>query len=142
MKKDVLILGGSGRFGRQAAEAFWNAGWHVRLFDRKSDDLTEAARGAHTIVNAWNPAYPEWPAQLPGLTRAVIAAARTSGARVVLPGNVYVFGPDCPAPWGADSPRRANNPLGRLRIEMEQAYRDAGVPTLILRAGSPSARRS
>ncbi len=135
MKNDVLILGGTGRFGRQAAEAFWNAGWRVRLFDRHAGDLMKAARGADVIVNAWNPAYPDWAAQVPGLTRSVIAAARSSGARVILPGNVYVFGPDCPAPWGADSPHRATNPLGRVRIEMEQAYHDAGVPTLILRAG-------
>ncbi len=135
MTKDALILGATGRFGRHAAEAFWNAGWRVRLFDRHADDLTEAAQGADVIVNAWNPAYPDWAAQVPGLTRAVIEAARSSGARVILPGNVYVFGPDCPVPWGADSPHRAINPLGRVRIEMEQAYRDAGVPTLILRAG-------
>ena len=29
MSKNVLMLGASGRFGRHAAEAFWNAGWQV-----------------------------------------------------------------------------------------------------------------
>ncbi|SNT34623.1 hypothetical protein [Antarctobacter heliothermus] len=55
----VLILGGNGRFGRNAAEAFWNAGWRIRLFDRAEDDLAQAAQGADVIVNGWNPAYPD-----------------------------------------------------------------------------------
>jgi NAD(P)-dependent dehydrogenase (short-subunit alcohol dehydrogenase family) len=46
MQNTALILGSTGRFGRAAAEAFWNAGWRVRTFDRRSDDLPEAARGA------------------------------------------------------------------------------------------------
>ena len=45
MQQTVLILGGTGRFGRAAAEAFWNAGWRVRVFDRKTDRLPEAADG-------------------------------------------------------------------------------------------------
>jgi NAD(P)-dependent dehydrogenase (short-subunit alcohol dehydrogenase family) len=42
MQQTVLILGGNGRFGRATAEAFWNAGWRVRVFDRKTDRLPEA----------------------------------------------------------------------------------------------------
>ena len=34
MSDTALILGASGRFGSHAAEAFWNAGWRVRIFDR------------------------------------------------------------------------------------------------------------
>ncbi|MFZ7091185.1 epimerase [Primorskyibacter sp. 2E233] len=135
MTGTALILGGSGRFGRNAAEAFWNAGWRVTLFNRATEDLTQAAQGADVIVNGWNPAYPDWQAQLPGLTSQVIAAAKSSGATVILPGNVYVYGKDAPAGFGKDTPHIATNPMGRLRIEMEQSYRAAGVPTIILRAG-------
>lgn len=131
----VLVLGASGRFGRAAADAFWTAGWQVRFFDRKTDDLGSAAMGADVIVNGWNPPYDQWAATVPDLTRRVIAAARTSGAMVIVPGNVYVFGEDAPARLDADTPHRATNPLGRIRIEMEDAYRKSGVKTLILRAG-------
>ncbi|WGW04723.1 Rossmann-fold NAD(P)-binding domain-containing protein [Tropicibacter oceani] len=135
MTGTVLILGAKGRFGRNAAEAFWNAGWRVTLFDRASDDLMQAARGMDVIVNGWNPAYPDWQSQLPQLTAQVIAAARASGATVILPGNVYVFGKDAPQVFGPETPQLANNPMGRLRIEMEQSYRDADIPTILLRAG-------
>ncbi|MDU8913568.1 NAD-dependent epimerase/dehydratase family protein [Aestuariicoccus sp. MJ-SS9] len=135
MTRTVLVLGANGRFGRHVAEAFWNAGWTVRLFDRASDRLDEAAQGVDVIANAWNPPYTDWADQLPGLTAQVIAAARASGATLLLPGNVYVYGPKAPDCLTADTPHRATNPLGRLRIEMEAAYRASGVPTILLRGG-------
>lgn len=135
MTRTVLILGANGRFGRNACEAFWNAGWQVRRFDRKTDDLNTAACGADVIVNGWNPAYPDWASKVPKLTAQVIEAARKSGATVMLPGNVYVFGKDAPACFSAEAPHAAVNDLGRIRIEMETAYRLSGVRTVILRAG-------
>ncbi|MEQ8895926.1 MAG: epimerase [Roseovarius sp.] len=135
MQKSVLILGASGRFGRNATEAFWNAGWSVRAFDRRKDDLNEAARGADVIVAAWNPAYPDWAAQMPALHARIQEAARLSGAMVLIPGNVYVYGAQTPAPWREETAHNATNPLGGLRAGMEQSYRDSGVQTVILRAG-------
>lgn len=72
---------------------------------------------------------------MPGLTERVIGAARASGATVILPGNVYVFGADAPERFGPDTPHRAGNPLGRARVEMEARYRDSGIRTILLRAG-------
>lgn len=135
MTQTALILGATGRFGRNAATAFEDAGWQVRRFDRSSDDLRLAAQGAEIIVNAWNPAYPDWAAQVPALHDKVIEAARHSGATVIVPGNVYVFGAATRAPWSDTTPHAATNPLGRIRIGMEAAYRRAGVRTIILRAG-------
>lgn len=135
MEKTALVLGASGRFGRNAAEQFRNAGWTVRTFDRSRDDLNAAAKGATVIVNAWNPLYPDWARMVPALHARVIDAARRSNATIIVPGNVYVFGPDTPVPWGAESPRNATNPLGKIRIEMEEAYRRSGVRTILLRAG-------
>lgn len=134
MTKTVLILGASGRFGAAAAEAFWNAGWQVRPF-RRGDDLTAAARGATLIVNGWNPPYPRWASDLPGQTQQVIVAARASGARVLIPGNIYVYGAEAPELLTPSTPHTATNALGKLRRDMERMYREAGVPTIILRAG-------
>ena len=135
MTQTVLILGASGRFGRNAAEAFWNAGWRVHLFDRKTDDLMKAAQGVDVIVNGWNPSYTDWAAQLPGLTAQVIAAAKVSDATVIIPGNVYVFGKDAPEQFGPDTAQTAKNPLGQLRIQMEARYRASGLRCIVLRAG-------
>jgi nucleoside-diphosphate-sugar epimerase len=135
MKDTVLILGANGRMGRNAAIAFENDGWEVRRFDRATDSLWDAAWGASVIVNAWNPPYPDWAAEVPQLTQQVIEVAKTSGATVILPANVYVFGETAPALFGPHTPHLATNGLGRIRIEMEQAYRDAGVKTILLRAG-------
>lgn len=135
MTQTVLILGASGRFGHNAAEQFTNAGWTVRRFDRARDDLNIAAKGADVIVNGWNPDYPDWQTRVPDLTARVIAAAKSSGATVIIPGNVYVFGEATPAPWSQTTPHNAANPLGRVRIEMEAAYRASGVRCILLRAG-------
>lgn len=135
MTKTALILGASGRFGRNMSKALGNAGWDIRTYRRGSDDLARAADGADVIVNGWNPPYPQWAAELPGLTRQVINAARASGATVLIPGNVYVYGKEAPERFGKETAHEAKNPLGRIRIEMEAAYRDSGVPTIILRAG-------
>ena len=131
----ALILGANGRFGRSAAEAFWNAGWTVKTFDRKTDSLNDAARDVDVIVNGWNPLYPDWEAHVPALTRDVIAAAKQNDATVIIPGNVYVYGADAPDTFRPDTPHLADNPLGRVRIEMEAAYRNADIQTIILRAG-------
>ena len=135
MTGEVLILGGTGRFGRHVADAFASAGWTVRHFDRKTDDLMTAAQGADVIVNGWNPLYPAWARDVPQLTRDVIAAAKAAKATVILPGNVYVFGSGSGPLLDETTPHKAANPLGRIRIEMEAAYRSSGVRTILLRAG-------
>ncbi|MFC3612509.1 epimerase [Lutimaribacter marinistellae] len=135
MTQTALILGSTGRFGRQAGKAFSDAGWRIRRFDRGRDTLTTAAQGADVIVNAWNPQYYDWAAQLPALHAQVIEAARLADATVIVPGNVYVFGADTRPPWSGASPHRATNPLGMLRRDMEEAYRASSVRTILLRAG-------
>ncbi len=135
MTQTVLILGATGRFGRNAARQFEQAGWTVRRFDRSRDDLALAAQDADVIVNAWNPAYTDWLAQTPRLHRDVQSVAKQTGATVIIPGNVYVFGETTPGPWSQDAPHGAQNTLGRIRIEMEASYRAAGVRTIVLRAG-------
>lgn len=134
MPGTALVLGGSGRFGRHAAAALTASGWQVHTF-RRGGDLMAAAQGVDIIVNAWNPPYGQWAGTVPGLTRQVIAAAQASGATVVIPGNVYVYGAEMPEVIGPGVAHAATNTLGRIRVEMEAAYRASGVRTVILRAG-------
>lgn len=153
MKNTVIILGARGRFGRAALDAFVKAGWNVRATYRPGSpisvpdsvqaaevDATDpgalqaACRGQDIIVNALNPPYDKWEKEVPKLTTSVIAAARASQATVLIPGNVYNFGPDLPSELTERTPQ-AGQGKGKIRQEMEAAYRQAGVKTIVLRAG-------
>jgi nucleoside-diphosphate-sugar epimerase len=135
MSPTALILGPTGKIGSHAARAFGTAGWQVRSY-RRGTDMTEAARGCEVIVNGLNPPnYHDWARQIPAITGQVIAAARRSGATVILPGNVYVFG-DKGGTWSETTPHTPVSRKGRIRAEMEQAYRDSGIRTITLRAGN------
>jgi len=136
MPQTVLILGPSGKIGSHTAESFWNAGWTVRLFNRATDDMTQTAMGCDVIVNGLNPpAYYKWDVTIPAITAQVIAAAKASGATVIIPGNIYNYG-NQPGMLDEETPHLATTRKGRVRIAMEQAYRDAGVQTIVLRAGN------
>ncbi|MBN4066395.1 epimerase [Ahrensia sp. AH-315-G08] len=151
----VLILGAHGRMGRAAAHAFHHAGWDVRCQTRKSsplqsdmpgkhypvdiDDLVglaAAANGCDVIVNALNPAsYDLWEKQFPAITKAALHAANTSGATVIVPANVYVYGTSMPPKLYASTPHAATTKKGRLRIDMEAQYREADCRAIILHMG-------
>ncbi|WP_339746622.1 NAD(P)H-binding protein [uncultured Maricaulis sp.] len=157
MPGQVIILGARGRFGRAAVTAFLEAGWRVRALARNwsgappagretriegnafnTASLSAAVAGCDVIINAVNPPYPKWSREMPTLTKAVIAAAKQSGATVMVPGNVYNFGTAMPPRLDEDTPHRARHRKGKLRIAMERAYADAakaGVRTIILRGG-------
>ena len=135
MTQTALILGATGRFGRNMAVAFEAAGWVVHTFDRKTDDLETSAQGVDVIVHGWNPTYDRWAKDVPVLTKRVIAAAKSSGATVLIPGNVYVYGIDAPSAFAEDTPHKAENPLGRIRCDMEANFAASGVRTIVLRGG-------
>lgn len=133
--KTVLILGPSGKIGTHAIRAFQADGWTIRRFERATDDMTQSAIGADVIVNGLNPPnYHNWAALIPAITTQVIAAAKASGATVILPGNVYHFG-DTGGEWGETTPPRPCSRKGHIRLDMERTYRDSGVQTVVLRAG-------
>lgn len=136
MTQTVLILGGRGKIGSHSAKAFAAAGWTVRHFNRKTDDMTTAAQGVDVIVNGLNPPnYHNWAGIIPAITEQVITAAKSSGATVILPGNIYNYG-DRPGKLGTNTPQATTTHKGRIRIEMEARYRASGVQTIVLRAGN------
>ncbi len=151
MSDQVVVLGARGRMGRAATKAFATAGWQVRTLVREASDsgnvemmvgdaydaaaVTAAAEGCAVIVNALNPPYPRWQAELPRLTTNVIAAARATGATVMIPGNVYNYGAGMPERLDEQTPQHPTSRKGRLRCEMERSYVRANVPTIVLRAG-------
>jgi nucleoside-diphosphate-sugar epimerase len=135
--KTVLVLGANGLFGSHAAQAFGQAGWNVRRYERGTD-MNRAAMGTDVIVNGLNPPkYHNWAKLIPQITAQVIAAGLASGATVLVPGNVYVYG-DQAAPWTPATPHRPVVAKGRIRAEMEAGYRQAttqGLRVIVLRGG-------
>lgn len=137
MTRTALVLGASGGFGGQVALALQGAGWTVRRYQRGTD-MTAAAQGADLIVNGLNPpAYHDWDRLIPRITTQVLAAGKSSGATLLVPGNVYPYGIET-GPWGPDTPHRPVSRKGRIRAEMEARYRaaaDHGQRTILLRGG-------
>jgi nucleoside-diphosphate-sugar epimerase len=158
----ALIIGATGSFGGHAAAALIHHGWTVRALARDPEavrtkagprmpidwvagdamnagEVVGAAEGAAVIVHAANPpGYRNWRGLALPMLRAAIAAAEASGARIVLPGNVYNYAPGSGACIAETAPQSPATRKGRVRVEMEEMLREAagrGVKTLVLRAG-------
>ncbi len=152
----VLILGAQGRLGQAVTAAFAAAGWHVRGQSRRpearwpagvesvlcdalrQEEVMRAARGVEVIVNALNPLYTEWERLARPLAASALAAAETSGATLMFPGNVYNFGKHLPPRLAAATPEIADTPKARIRIEIERQMQAAalrGVNSVVVRAG-------
>lgn len=112
--KTALVLGATGGIGGATAEALARHGWKVRALSRggaparrkeewewvKGDSMDRAsivaaAKGTHTVVHAVNPpGYRNWSQLVLPMIENTIAAAKESGARILLPGTIYNYGPD------------------------------------------------
>lgn len=172
--RTALILGATGGFGGAVARRLAAGGWTVRAMHRDpargmdaagpdgracdwrqgdamcAADVARAADGAALIVHAVNPPrYRNWPRLVLPMLDNGIAAARANGARLLLPGTVYNYGPDTLPEPHEDAPQNPVTRKGRIRAEMErrlqQASADGAMTTLILRSGDyfgPSAAGS
>lgn len=156
MERTALVLGATGGIGGEVARLLVARGWQVRALHRapakaatqgdgiqwlagdamRSEDVLAAASGAQLIVHAVNPpGYRNWGQLVLPMVDNTIAAARASGARVLLPGTVYNYGPDAFPQIDESSPQRPLTRKGAIRVEMERRLRESGVPLLVVRAG-------
>ncbi|MFA5122327.1 NAD-dependent epimerase/dehydratase family protein [Zavarzinia sp.] len=155
--KLALVLGATGGLGSAVARRLAAGGWTVRALHRHPEslgtaepfewvrgdamvpaDVARAAEGVPVIVHAVKPRlYRDWHDGVLPMIDNTIAAAR--GARIVVPGNVYNYGPDAGAEIGEEAPQHPETGKGRLRVEMERRIADAvaagKAKALILRAG-------
>lgn len=157
--KTALVLGATGGIGGAMARRLRAGGWRVKALVRSveaagrlpgidcrvgdamvREDVVEAADGVAVIVHAVNPpGYRNWGELVLPMIDSSLAAARVHGARVVLPGTVYNYGPDAPALIGEDAPQTPTTRKGAIRVALERRLRAAAeageARALIVRAG-------
>jgi nucleoside-diphosphate-sugar epimerase len=152
----ALVIGAAGGVGGETAAALARHGWSVRALTRRPQpagvaiewvagdamnaaDVLRASQGAALIVHAANPpGYRDWDKVVLPMLDNTIAAAKAVGARIVLPGTIYNYGPDAFPVLREDSAQNPTTRKGAIRVEMERRLRaasTAGAPTLIVRAG-------
>jgi nucleoside-diphosphate-sugar epimerase len=150
-KRLALILGATGGIGGATARRLLDGGWRVRALlrgdvarldprcepvrgdARDAAAVAAAAVGASTIVHAVNPpGYRDWAGQVLPMLDSTIAAARATGARVVLPGTVYNTAPT-PCRWSQRTRRS-----GRSRARARSASRSSDALRRWRRAALPA----
>ena len=161
-ERTALIIGATGLFGLHAAEALIKHGWRIRALARDpaaaaaklgpktpiewvrgdamdAASVIAAAAGVQLVVHAANPpGYRNWKGTVLRMAESAIAAAKATGARLAIPGNVYNYAPDAGGAIGEDAPQAPVTRKGAIRVEMERRLRaaaDDGVKVLIVRAG-------
>jgi nucleoside-diphosphate-sugar epimerase len=157
MKGRILVLGATGRLGSVAAETFRDAGWSVTGLIRpgtservprdinlveahalNEEAVEQAAAQADVILHALNAPYKEWSSLVPRFADIAVEAARKSGATLIFPGNLYVYGPPLPEVIDESTPKTPSSRKGTVRLYVERRLREAsqdGVRVVILRAG-------
>ncbi|SHO62821.1 Nucleoside-diphosphate-sugar epimerase [Pseudoxanthobacter soli DSM 19599] len=164
--RTALVLGATGGIGGEVVRGLQARGWAVRALHRdpgraaapaggirwitgdamNARDVAAAAEGAQLVVHAVNPpGYRRWAELVLPMIDNTIAAAVSSGARILLPGTVYNYGRDVMPLIGEDAPQNPFTNKGRIRAEMERRLKhaaDAGGKVLIVRAGDYFGPRS
>ncbi len=157
MTDRIIVLGGAGRLGRAAAQAFKSAGWQVASLVRGSsargaapgteiievdardaESVIAATSGADVVLHALNVPYSDWGRLALPLAGTAIAAARESGATLVFPGNLYNYGAGMPAWIDETTSMHPTSRKGSIRVAIETRMREAaegGLRTIVLRAG-------
>lgn len=137
------VVFGAGPLGRATASALARRGRAVRVVHRSgtaagfpagvevaAGDATDAdraaglCRGAAAVYQCAQPPYHTWPERFPALQAAVVAAARSADARLVVADNLYLYGePD--GPMDEAHPASATTRKGAVRARMAEALVEA-----------------
>jgi len=132
-----LVIGSTGSIGNAVVSELSSRGLKVRALVRDSNKarkvlwgkvdllegsaespqlLTTAFEGVDIVFNCLNLPYPEW-SKLPAIHKQILNAAKDASAKMVFPGNVYIYGHAQSAKVSEDQPLfekgKASRPIGR-----------------------------
>ncbi|MGE5680918.1 MAG: NAD-dependent epimerase/dehydratase family protein [Bacillota bacterium] len=145
-----IIIGASSALGWAIAKSLNEQGEAVRLFVRNRQkasgifadfqnvefiegdafsqkDLDNAVKGSSNIFYCINVPYPRWKSDLKKMLSITLNAALRHNAKIIFPGNVYVYGHAKSNPVNEDHPFAAHTRKGKIRIEMEKMLSDASL---------------
>jgi nucleoside-diphosphate-sugar epimerase len=148
-----VVFGATGGVGGAVVAELLRRGGHVRAVSRRghapegaegvaadaadSAEAAAAAEGAGVVCHCINPGYTQWPELLPPISRSILGAAESSGAKLVFADGLYAYGP-VDGPLREDLPATASGPKGRTRVEvaaeMLAAHQDGRARVTIGRA--------
>ena len=151
--RKALILGITGAIGAAVAAALHRQGWQIAALSRRPGTapypvewhqgdardaaaLRRAAQGCGLIFHGVNPpGYRRWREDGLPMLAAALAAAEAEGARLLFPGNTYVFAPASGALVNEATLHIPTTRKGTVRAEMEAMLAASPARTLVLRAG-------
>jgi nucleoside-diphosphate-sugar epimerase len=139
--RELHVVFGAGQIGTPLAERLVRAGHDVRVVRRtpgtppagatlRTGDagdalfVAEAVRGARVVYHCMNPAYSTstWAHELPRWRTALVAAAASAGARIVMLDNVYLLGRPNGQRLSEQSPIAPCSKKGEIRAREWQAW--------------------
>jgi nucleoside-diphosphate-sugar epimerase len=128
-----VVFGATGGIGRALTEELVRRGQRVRAVSRsgtpiegaeamaadvRDDKAAErAASGADVVYHCVNPGYTKWPQLLPLVSRSILQAAQSAGAKLVYADNLYAYGA-VDGPLREDLPAAATGRKGRTRAQV------------------------
>jgi nucleoside-diphosphate-sugar epimerase len=133
-----VVLGATGAIGSAVVAELTARGHRVRAVSRgaaggprdlradvtTTEGAVAACRDAAVVYQCAQPKYGRWAEEFPALTRTVLAGAQAAGAKLVMAGNLYAYGP-VDGPMTEDLPHAAAYPKGRARAEVDELVLDA-----------------
>lgn len=148
----ISVLGATGGLGRNVVDACLARGHSVRALVRNpstaelpspvsviTGDATDvekvkAACAAEVVFFCVNPPFSSWATAFPPLLEAAIAGARANGARLIFPGNVWIYGEVEPGVEVDESRQPApTSERGKLRLSMEERLFSSGGDARLVR---------
>lgn len=148
----TYVVVGAGPVGRETARLLAEAGHDVVLTSRAIEptgmknvrtvrvdatngaELAQVARGAEAIFMCAMAAYHRWPTDFFPILDGTVQAAESVGAKLLVVGNLYVYGQNAQSPLRSDLPLNPTSMKGTTRTIMWQRALRAGIPAIEVRA--------
>jgi nucleoside-diphosphate-sugar epimerase len=144
-----VVFGATGGIGRALTDELVSRGERVRAVSRRGTPVegaeavaadaldpeaaARAAADAGVVYHCVNPGYTKWPQLLPLVSRSILQAAQSAGAKLVYADNLYAYGP-VDGPLTEDLPAAATGRKGRTRAEVAAELLEADARVTIGRA--------